>query len=89
MATGEIKARCLRNEIIKEIAMPDESFDAVIIGGGNKALFLAMYLMKYGGMSVGDHPVTDQLRGMGLKRRPLISSWIGRLALDVSAPERL
>ncbi len=44
MATGEIKARCLRNEIIKEIAMPDESFDAVIIGGGNKALFLAMYL---------------------------------------------
>ncbi len=33
--------------------MPDESFDAVIIGGGNKALFLAMYLIKYGGMSVG------------------------------------
>ncbi len=33
--------------------MPDESFDAVIIGGGTKALFLAMYLIKYGGMSVG------------------------------------
>ncbi len=33
--------------------MPDETFDAVIIGGGNKALFLAMYLIKYGGMSVG------------------------------------
>jgi len=33
--------------------MPDESFDAVIIGGGNKALLLAMYLIKYGGMSVG------------------------------------
>ena len=29
--------------------MPDASLDAVIIGGGNKALFLAMYLMKYGG----------------------------------------
>ncbi len=33
--------------------MPDKTFDAVIIGGGTKALFLAMYLIKYGGMSVG------------------------------------
>ncbi len=33
--------------------MADAAFDAVIIGGGNKALFLAMYLSKYGGMSVG------------------------------------
>ena len=33
--------------------MPDDTFDAVIVGGGNKGLFLAMYLMKYAGMSVG------------------------------------
>jgi len=33
--------------------MPDATYDAVIIGGGTKALFLAMYLIKYGGMSVG------------------------------------
>ena len=33
--------------------MPDETFDAVIVGGGTKALFLAMYLIKYGGMTVG------------------------------------
>lgn len=33
--------------------MADETFDAVIVGGGNKALFLAMYLVKYAGMSVG------------------------------------
>ncbi|MBM4462293.1 MAG: NAD(P)/FAD-dependent oxidoreductase [Chloroflexi bacterium] len=33
--------------------MADGSFDAVIIGGGTKALFLAMYLARYGGMSVG------------------------------------
>src|SRR5512137_1857814 len=33
--------------------MADLTFDAVIIGGGNKALLLAMYLMKYAGMSVG------------------------------------
>jgi hypothetical protein len=33
--------------------MPDRTFDAVIVGGGTKALFLAMYLIKYGGMNVG------------------------------------
>lgn len=33
--------------------MPDETFDAVIVGGGNKALFLAMYLTRYAEMSVG------------------------------------
>ena len=32
--------------------MPDETFDAVIVGGGNKAFLLAMHLIKYGGMSV-------------------------------------
>lgn len=33
--------------------MADASYDAVIIGGGNKALILGMYLARYGGMSVG------------------------------------
>jgi len=33
--------------------MPDKTYDAVIVGGGNKALLLAMYLIKYGGMRVG------------------------------------
>ena len=33
--------------------MPDETFDAVIVGGGTTALFTAMYLQKYGGMSIG------------------------------------
>ena len=42
--------------------MPDEAFDAVIIGGGTKALFLAMYLIKYGGMSVG---VFERRHGIG------------------------
>ena len=32
--------------------MGDTSFDAIIIGGGNKGLVLAMYLAKYGGMDV-------------------------------------
>ncbi|MBE0479496.1 MAG: NAD(P)/FAD-dependent oxidoreductase [Dehalococcoidia bacterium] len=33
--------------------MADATFDAVIVGGGNKGLLLAMYLIKYGGLSVG------------------------------------
>lgn len=32
--------------------MSDATYDAVIIGGGNKGLNLAMYLVKYGGMDV-------------------------------------
>jgi len=33
--------------------MPDATFDAVLCGGGNKSLLLALYLTKYAGMSVG------------------------------------
>jgi len=33
--------------------MPDATYDAVIVGGGVKALAIAMYLQRYGGMSVG------------------------------------
>jgi hypothetical protein len=47
--------------------------------------------VRFGGgeLCLGDHPVAGQLRGLGLPRRPLVSSWIGRLALEVSAPEKL
>jgi phytoene dehydrogenase-like protein len=31
----------------------DKTYDAVIVGGGNKALLLAMYLIRFGGMRVG------------------------------------
>ncbi len=33
--------------------MADQSFDIVIVGGGTKALYTAMYLTKFGGLSVG------------------------------------
>lgn len=32
--------------------MADVTYDAIIVGAGNKGLALAMYLLKYGGMSV-------------------------------------
>jgi len=43
--------------------MPDETFDAVIIGGGSKALYVAMYLVKYAGMSVGVFEQRHELGG--------------------------
>jgi phytoene dehydrogenase-like protein len=43
--------------------MADKSFDVVIIGGGNKGLVTAMYLTKYGGMSVGIFEERHELGG--------------------------
>jgi len=43
--------------------MADTKFDAIIIGGGNKALVTAMYLSKYGGMKVGVFESRHELGG--------------------------
>jgi len=43
--------------------MADKSFDAIIIGGGNKGLVTAMYLAKYGGMEVGIFEKRHELGG--------------------------
>jgi phytoene dehydrogenase-like protein len=45
--------------------MADKTFDAVIVGGGNKALLLALYLIKYGGMSVGIFERRHEVGGDG------------------------
>ncbi len=43
--------------------MADASYDVVLIGGGNKGLIAAMYLTKYGGMSVGIFEDKHELGG--------------------------
>src|SRR3990172_6618041 len=43
--------------------MADASFDAVIVGGGNKALVTALYLARYGGMKVGIFEERHELGG--------------------------
>jgi beta-carotene ketolase (CrtO type) len=43
--------------------MSEEIFDAVIVGGGNKALFIAMYLQKYANMRVGIFERRHELGG--------------------------
>lgn len=42
--------------------MADETFDAVVVGGGTKALVTATYLQTYGGMKVG---VFEKMHEMG------------------------
>jgi len=42
-----------------------------------------------GRLQLGDHPLAQELRGLGLPHRPLVASWIGRIHLDVGAPEKL
>lgn len=43
--------------------MADQTFDVVIVGGGNKALITAMYLTKYGKMKVGIFEDRHELGG--------------------------
>src|SRR4030042_3749186 len=43
--------------------MADKSFDAIIVGGGNKALVTAIYLAQYGGMEVAIFERRHELGG--------------------------
>lgn len=40
-------------------------------------------------LQLGAHPVADELRTLGLPRRPLLAAWNGHVAFKMSAPERL
>lgn len=42
-----------------------------------------------GRLKLGDHPLAQQLRGLGLPRRPLLATWNGRIHFRMSAPEKL
>jgi hypothetical protein len=42
-----------------------------------------------GRLRLGDHPLAEQLRGLGLPRRPLLATWMGHLSFEMSAPEKL
>ncbi len=42
-----------------------------------------------GRLTLGEHPMAEQLRRLGLPRRPLIATWMGGLRFEMSAPEEL
>ena len=50
--------------------MADQTFDVVIVGGGNKALITAMYLTKYGKLSVGIFEDRNELGGGWCQEEP-------------------
>ncbi len=47
------------------------------------------YHMGGGELELGDHPVADQLRRLGLPKKPLLASWNGHLKFEMSHPEPL
>jgi hypothetical protein len=42
-----------------------------------------------GELRLGDAPLAQQLRSLGLPRRPLLATWMGHLAFRMSAPRKL
>jgi hypothetical protein len=47
------------------------------------------YQLGGGQVELGDHPLADELRRLGLPRRPLLATWNGHLDFSMSAPEKL
>jgi phytoene dehydrogenase-like protein len=47
----------------RRFRMADKTYDAIIVGGGNKGLVTALYLAKYGGMKVGVFESRHELGG--------------------------
>ena len=42
-----------------------------------------------GSLRLGDHPIADELRGLGLPRRALMTTWMEHMRASFEAPEKL
>lgn len=40
-------------------------------------------------LTLGDHPIADDMRALGLPKKPLATTWAGRMVMNFSPPERL
>ena len=67
--------------------MADKSFDAVLIGGGSKGLVAAMYLTKYGGMTVGIFEDRAELGGGWSSDESPAPGFIANHCSQVHAPD--
>ena len=45
--------------------------------------------MSGGRVELGDHPYADQLRSLGLPKRPLVCTWMENMHGRFEAPEKL
>ena len=66
--------------------MADQTFDAVIVGGGNKALITAVYLARYGGMEVGIFERRNELGGGWASEEASAPGFIGNPHATVITP---
>ena len=40
-------------------------------------------------LSLGSHPIADDLRSLGLPKKPLMATWIGKMTMEFGAPVKL
>jgi hypothetical protein len=40
-------------------------------------------------VSLGGHPVAEELRALGLPKKPLMTTWVGKMVMSFGPPERL
>ena len=40
-------------------------------------------------ISLGDHPISDDLRSLGLPKKPLMATWAGKMVMQFGMPEKL
>jgi len=45
--------------------------------------------LRGGSLELGGHAMADELRALGVGPRPLMSTWAGHRAFEMSAPEKL
>jgi len=66
--------------------MPDDQFDAIIVGGGTKALMLALYLIKYAGMSVGIFERRHEIGGCLVTDETTVPGFRGNTHANIILP---
>lgn len=40
-------------------------------------------------ITLGDHPIADDLRALGLPKKPMMATWAGKMEMQFEAPEKL
>ncbi len=40
-------------------------------------------------LTLGNHPIADELRSLGLPKKPLMTTWIGKMVMRFGPPEKL
>ncbi len=66
--------------------MSDEKFDAVIVGGGTKAILLALYLTKYAGMSVAIFERRHEIGGCLATEETTVPGFRGNTHANIILP---